>query len=179
MKELIEIQSKLNAPKSQRNKFGNFNYRSCEDILEAVKPLLKEYGCLLTLDDSIAMAGDRHYIKATATIKKDDNKESASAFAREPIDQKGMSESQVTGSTSSYARKYALNGLFLIDDSKDVDVETSKEEKDAQEQSERIIKSIESARNTKELTAVRNKLETKGLMESKYIEHLKARHSEL
>jgi hypothetical protein len=123
MKNLIKIQSELKSPKTQRNNFGNYNYRNCEDILEAVKPLLDKYECTLTISDDIVEVGGRVYIKATATfydIKLGINS-SVSAYAREPEQQKGMSESQITGASSSYARKYALNGLFLIDDTKDAD----------------------------------------------------------
>lgn len=123
MKNLIKIQSELKSPKNQRNNFGNYNYRNCEDILEAVKPLLDKYECAVTISDDIVEIGGRIYVKATATfydIKLGINS-SVSAYAREPEQQKGMSESQITGASSSYARKYALNGLFLIDDTKDAD----------------------------------------------------------
>lgn len=122
MKELIYIQSNLKAPKNQWNDFGKYSYRNAENILEAVKPLLSEKGCTLTISDEIVQFGDRVYVKATATIKNSSNEaESATAFAREPLSKKGQDESQVTGSASSYARKYALNGLFAIDDNKDAD----------------------------------------------------------
>ena len=122
MKELIYIQSNLKAPKNQWNDFGKYSYRNAENILEAVKPLLSEKGCTLTISDEIVQFGDRVYVKATATIKNSSNDtESATAFAREPLSKKGQDESQVTGSASSYARKYALNGLFAIDDNKDAD----------------------------------------------------------
>lgn len=122
MKELVEIQSKLNVPKTLRNNFGNYNYRSAELILEAVKPLLKENKCTLIIKDDIVMVGNRIYIKATATIKNEaGEEESTTAFAREALSKKGMDDSQVTGASSSYARKYALNGLFCIDDTKDAD----------------------------------------------------------
>lgn len=123
MEKLIEIQSKLKAPKNQRNSFGGYNYRSCEDILEAVKPLLKEAGALLTIADTIEQIGDRIYIKATATFRHGDFEISNTALAREPLTKKGMDDSQITGTASSYARKYALNGLFLIDDTKDADTD--------------------------------------------------------
>ena len=119
MKILNEIQQKLKAHKSQTNTFGNYKYRSCEDILEAVKPLLGE--AILLLDDDIVLIGDRYYVKATATIKDDKEAISVTAYARESLDKKGMDASQITGATSSYARKYALNGLFCIDDAKDAD----------------------------------------------------------
>jgi len=121
MKELIEIQSELKAPKNQRNTFGNYNYRSAEDILEAVKPLLKKHGCHLTISDEMIQLGDRYYVKATATLSKDADSISTTAYAREEENKKGQDSSQTTGATSSYARKYALNGLFCIDDTKDAD----------------------------------------------------------
>ena len=121
--KLMRIQAKLKAPKGQRNTFGNYNYRSCEDILEAVKPLLAEEGCTLTLSDEIELIGDRYYIKATATLKSDKEEIQVSAYAREEQAKKGMDSAQVTGATSSYARKYALNGLFCIDDNKDPDTD--------------------------------------------------------
>ena len=122
MKELVEIQSKLNAPKSQFNKFGGYKYRSCEDILQAVKPLLTENKCTLTVYDDIVLVGTRIYVKATATLKNEQGEtETTTAFAREEETKKGMDSSQVTGAASSYARKYALNGLFAIDDNKDSD----------------------------------------------------------
>lgn len=119
--KLVTIQSELKAPKNQRNNFGNYNYRSCEDILEAVKPLLAAQGVVLTISDDIINLGDRYYVKATATVRLGTEEISVSACAREAYDQKGMQDSQLTGSTSSYARKYALNGLFAIDDTKDAD----------------------------------------------------------
>lgn len=116
------IQQELKAPKTQRNNFGGYNYRSCEDILEAVKPLLAEQSCTLTITDEIVMVGERIYLKATATLTNPDGKSvSTTAFAREPEQKKGMDESQISGMASSYARKYALNGLFCIDDTKDAD----------------------------------------------------------
>ena len=122
-KKLVSVQFELKAPKGQRNNFGNYNYRSCEDILEAVKPLLDKYNVALTIRDEIVLIGDRFYVKATATLIDADTGETveASAFARESADKKGMDVSQLTGATSSYARKYALNGLFAIDDNKDAD----------------------------------------------------------
>lgn len=120
---LMSIQRDLKAPKGQTNKFGGYNYRSCEDILEAVKPLLNDNGIVLTLEDEPVCIGDRYYIKATARIidaVTGDNL-TTTAFAQEPAQQKGMSQSQLTGTASSYARKYALNGLFCIDDTKDSD----------------------------------------------------------
>jgi len=118
---LSKVQSELKAPKGQYNKFGNFNYRSCEDIIEAVKPILAKYNLILNINDEVVLIGDRFYIKATAKITDGLDEVSATAYAREPNEQKGMNESQITGSTSSYARKYALNGLLAIDDNKDAD----------------------------------------------------------
>lgn len=121
MKELINIQSELKAPKNQKNTFGNYQYRSAEDILEAVKPLLKKNECHLTISDEIVMVGERIYVKATARLSKGEEVVEVTAFAREEESKKGFDSSQLTGSTSSYARKYALNGLFCIDDTKDSD----------------------------------------------------------
>lgn len=124
MKELSAIQSRLKAPKGQYNRFGGYRYRSCEDILEAVKPLLAENACTLVVTDDIELVGSRFYVKATATIRNGAGEsETAVAFAREEEVKKGMDAAQVTGSASSYARKYALNGLFCIDDTKDPDLQ--------------------------------------------------------
>lgn len=119
--KLIEIQAELKAPKSQYNEFGGYNYRNCEDILEAVKPLCAKHEIVPLLSDEIVMIGDRFYIKATAKVTDGKEEIATTAFARESKDKKGMDESQITGSASSYARKYALNGLFCIDDTKDAD----------------------------------------------------------
>ena len=121
MSALTEIQKKLKAPKSNYNSFGKYNYRSCEDILEAVKPLLGDN--TLILSDEVVQIGDRIYVKATAVFRDGATETRVSAFAREAESKKGMDESQVTGTASSYARKYALNGLFLIDDTKDADTD--------------------------------------------------------
>ncbi len=122
-KKLLEVQRQLNVPKGQRNESGNFNFRSCEDILSALKPLLAEVKATLIITDELVMQGDWHYIKATVTFIDYEKKESVSntAYAREEQMKKGMDVCQVTGSASSYARKYALNGLFCIDDTKDAD----------------------------------------------------------
>lgn len=130
---LSEIQSKLNAPKNQKNTFGGYSYRSCEDILQAVKPLL--LGLVITINDDIVGVGDRIYVKSTATITDGENSISTTAFAREAATKKGMDDSQITGSTSSYARKYALNALLLIDDNKDAD---SHENRDHQAQQKSV-----------------------------------------
>ena len=121
VEKLAKVQAKLKAPKNQRNHFGKYNYRSCEDILEAVKPLVNELGCVVTLSDDVVVVSDRIYVKATAYFQDEKETASSTALAREPLIQKGMNEAQITGSASSYARKYALNGLFAIDDTKDAD----------------------------------------------------------
>lgn len=119
---LAQIQSELKAPKGQRNTFGKYNYRSCEDILEAVKPLLQARGLVILITDDIVQIGERYYVRATATIYDSEGSYiSNSALAREELKRTGMDASQITGATSSYARKYALNGLFAIDDTKDAD----------------------------------------------------------
>ncbi len=123
MKKLINIQQKLKAPKGNYNSFGKYKYRSCEDILEAVKPLLAEQECTLTLQDEVVLVGERFYIKATARITDGKDTVEVTALAREDKEKKGMDGSQITGTASSYARKYALNGLFLIDDTKDADTD--------------------------------------------------------
>lgn len=128
--KLLKIQTELKAPKNQRNNFGGYDYRSCEDILEAVKPLEEKYEVAVKIQDEIVMVGERYYVKATVLFidSKDPNNTTASrienvAYAREEESKKGMDASQVTGATSSYARKYALNGLFCIDDTKDADTD--------------------------------------------------------
>lgn len=121
--KLQRIQQKLKANKGQYNSFGKYSYRSCEDILEAVKPLLAEEGCILTLSDEMVMLGDRFYVKATATITDGKSEYHTTAYAREEDSKKGMDSSQLTGSTSSYARKYCLSGLLCIDDQKDADTD--------------------------------------------------------
>lgn len=134
IQKLIAVQIALKAPKNQFNKFGGYNYRNAEDILEAVKPLLNREGLLLTMKDHIEQIGDRHYLYATVTVT--DGKDSISVIspAREQDEKKGMDASQITGSASSYARKYALNGLFLIDDVKDADYPMSEQPKEKTQQ---------------------------------------------
>lgn len=167
MKELVEIQSKLKAPKDNYNSFGKYKYRSAESILESVKPLLKEYGCILTVSDDIVMVGDRIYVKATATIRNEKGEYiTTSAFAREAeVGKNGMDVSQVTGATSSYARKYALNGLFCIDDTKDTDTEEYQAQKKkaekpkANEKSDTLLmalQEVEIASSIEQLLAIRN-----------------------
>lgn len=137
MKELITIQSELKAPKSQFNKFGGYKYRKAEDILEAVKPLLNKQKCTLTITDDIVMVGNRIYVKATATIKNEKGEcETTTGWAREEETKKGMDGSQITGASSSYARKYALNGLFAIDDNADSDTTNDGQHQEAQQQTQ-------------------------------------------
>lgn len=131
--KLLNIQVELKAPKGQYNSFGKYKYRSCEDILESVKPICKKYNCTLVLSDTLENIGERYYIKATALLidtESEDDLEAHSisntAYAREELEKKGMDGSQITGTASSYARKYALNGLFNIDDTKDADTDEYK-----------------------------------------------------
>lgn len=126
---LAKVQQQLKAPKNQRNNYGGYNYRSCEDILEAVKPLLGALSLSLLINDEIVLIGERYYVKATATIYDyKGNYVSNSGYAREELTRKGMDSAQITGAASSYARKYALNGLFAIDDTKDADALNNVEE---------------------------------------------------
>lgn len=118
---MAEIQAMVKAPKNQFNSFGKYAYRSAEDIVEAVKPIINPLGFHLTLSDEVILVGERYYIKSTASISNGEHTFSASAFAREEFDKKGMDSAQISGSTGSYSRKYALNGLFALDDTKDPD----------------------------------------------------------
>ena len=122
-KQLMAIQQELKVPKGQYNSFGGFNYRSLEDIYEALKPLTAKHGAEIFMADEVMVVGDRVYVKATATFRSEDGEVIGTAYAREPLTKKGMDESQVTGTASSYARKYALAGLLLIDDTKDADTD--------------------------------------------------------
>lgn len=123
---LREIQQKLKAPKNQFNSFGKYHYRSCEDILEAVKPLLSDTA--LYIHDDVVTVGERYYVRANVVFTNGKDTITATAYAREELDKKGMDGSQITGTASSYARKYALNGLFLIDDTKDADTNENKKQ---------------------------------------------------
>lgn len=139
--KLLNIQKELLVPKKQYNNFGKYNYRSCEDILETLKPLLEKNKCTLIIKDDLVYIGDRYYIKATATladIEDTEGKIETTAYAREEENKKGMDGSQVTGSTSSYARKYALNGLFCIDDIKDSDTTNKQVKKLSEAQIKRL-----------------------------------------
>lgn len=141
--KLLKVQSQLKAPKSQYNAFGKYNYRNCEDILEAVKPLCKEANAVLYLSDEIELIGDRYYVKATARFIDPESGEGvySVAYAREEETKKGMDGSQVTGASSSYARKYALNGLFDIDDTKDSDTTNTHGKEESFEQAKPKAKS--------------------------------------
>lgn len=161
MKELINIQGKLKAPKNQMNKFGGYRYRSAEDILEAVKPHLQENGCYLTISDEMVEVAGRVYVKATATLTNSEGAQvTTTAYAREEETKKGADASQITGSTSSYARKYALNGLFCIDDTKDADAtNTHGKEQEQQPQQEelrmdRVIERVNESTSYDELKAL-------------------------
>lgn len=160
MKRLIEIQKELKAPKGQYNSFGKYKYRNCEDILEAVKPLLASRNLFITLNDDIVAVNERYYVKATATIFDTEGKEIAhtSAFAREEENKKGMDGSQVTGASSSYARKYALNGLFAIDDTKDSDTTNKGETTDADID---IIEGLKSCDTLQNAIAYKDKYKSK------------------
>lgn len=157
MLELLKIQTELKAPKTQFNKFGGYQYRSCEDIVEALKPLQEKYKCVVLLNDELVIIGDRYYIKATATIiNEKGDKISVSALAREPENKKGMDESQITGSSSSYARKYALNGLFAIDDTKDADATNTHDKKPSKNQEQTLTLTLEQKRDITELLEATN-----------------------
>lgn len=155
-KKLNQIQIKLKAPKSQFNKFGNYKYRNCEDILEALKPLLNEFKTVISLKDEIIFIEERFYVKATVTLIDSETGEafSTSAFAREEETKKGQDGSQITGSSSSYARKYALNGLFAIDDTKDSDSTNTHGKEEAKKTTEtefkKAIDMINALANTEE-----------------------------
>jgi hypothetical protein len=148
LESLQKIQSKLHVKKEQKNTFGKYNYRSCEDILEAVKPLLEANSCILTLSDEMIEVGGRVYVKATAQISDTTVETIAGAFAvtacaREAETQKGMADAQITGAASSYARKYALNGLFAIDDTKDDDATNDHKEKPVAKKPPNIVQVME------------------------------------
>ena len=152
MKRIIDIQQKIKVPKGQYNSFGGYKYRSCEDILEAVKPLLQKQNLLLIINDELVSINERYYVKATATIYDENGKEviHTTAYAREEENKKGMDGSQITGASSSYARKYALNGLFGIDDTKDSDT-TNKHGKEEPDPAEEHIKNIQMCTDRSEL----------------------------
>ena len=142
IKQVAKIQRELKAPKNQFNNFGKYKYRSCEDILEGLKPLLNEL--VLTISDDVVLVGDRIYVKATVTLTNGTDSISNSALARESLTKKGMDDSQITGTASSYARKYALNGLFCIDDTADADSMDNSQKKKLDKDIEEIQKRVNS-----------------------------------
>jgi len=185
--KLLAIQTKLKAPKGQYNSFGKYSYRSAEDILEAVKPLNAEQGVLLTITDEIKEVGGRIYVVATATASDGTDELKVSAFAREPENKKGMDDSQITGATSSYARKYALNGLYAIDDNKDADTDEHKQQQDnapkkQQGQKQQAQKQQQAKKPTEqELHEIVEKyarsIEALGVERSKLIEYICNKHN--
>ena len=162
MQSLIKIQYELKAPKNQFNSFGKYKYRSCEDILEAVKPLLSREGLLLTLTDTIEQVGNRFYVKATVKLTDGTETVENTAYAREEETKKGMDGPQVTGTSSSYARKYALNGLFCIDDTKDADTDEYKTETSERSKAQESAKRQEEQKY-KTLTALSHKAKGDGI----------------
>jgi hypothetical protein len=177
MESFIELKQQLIAPKGQFNSFGKYKYRSAEDILEALKPLLAAHQLSLKLSDEMVAVGERYYIKATATIKGADGfEESATAYAREPETRKGMDDAQVTGATSSYARKYALNGLFCIDDNKDPD--STNKHNETVEVPDAIFAKIQAATTADELGTI-YKANGKYHGSQEFIKALGARKQEL
>lgn len=165
--KLLAVQAELKAPKGQTNSFGKYKYRSCEDILESVKPLLKKYNATLVISDSLELIGERYYIKATATFQdvETDGIIENTAYARESAEKKGMDDSQVTGATSSYARKYALNGLFLIDDTKDADTDEFRNQQKTKEErafDKKVEKDNKTTISAKDQAILKNMVEAKG-----------------
>ena len=176
--KLLEIQTKVKAPKNLRNNFGNYNYRNFESICESVKPYLDAQRCTLTVADEIIQIGERFYVKATATLIDCESGEthSVSAYAREASEKKGMDVSQVTGATSSYARKYAVNGLFLLDDTQDTDSDAYERESKARAEVEnrrqpiRPSNPISSEQEISNLTKAVEDYIAKGLIPANFIE---------
>lgn len=172
---LSKLQEELKAPKNMYNNFGKYSYRNAEGILEAVKPLLVKYGMVLNVSDSLEMVGERYYIKATATVHDTESDQTmvSTAYARESLDKKGMDDSQISGTASSYARKYALNGLFLLDDTKDIDEiqkpeDTAEDEKKFNEQAAKEMKepATEAQKNAILNICNKHKVNLNKLMES-------------
>lgn len=147
--KVVSVQSSLKAPKGQFNKFGKYNYRSLEDINEAVKPLLAKEGLKLTISDELVLIGDRIYVKSTAHLSDGSEYINVSGYAREAESKKGMDESQITGTASSYARKYALNGLFLIDDTKDADTNENQNERNERSKTQSNKRPPQESKGTK------------------------------
>jgi len=173
--KLIRLQSQLKAPKNQMNSFGGYKYRSCEDILEAVKPLLAGENLFLTLSDDIVSIGQHAFVKATATISDGKEQITTSACARDSIERKGMDASQITGAASSYARKYALNGLFCIDDTKDADATNTHDATTGITGD--VLAAFQSAKDTKQLKEVWVQLNPE--QQAKYRKDLDLRLGEL
>ena len=164
---LSDIQSKINVPKNQHNKFGGYNYRSLEDILMALKPLLATHGAAVTTQDELVLVGERYYVKATATLTWGAESVSCTGYAREAEERKGMDASQVTGSTSSYARKYAMNGLFAIDDCKDADATNAPDKGNGKPRATSVL-SGDQAQQIKDI------IKNKGVDEAKFLEYIGA-----
>lgn len=177
-KKLIKVQATLNAPKSQFNSFGKYHYRNCEDIMGALKPLLAAEGLFQHVSDEIVMIGDRHYVRATVTVTDGELSVSNSALAREDRDKKGMDGAQVTGASSSYARKYALNGMWNIDDSKDADTNEFRDQQARQAKNEvkQQAKPSLSAIEGQTLTAV-NQWANEGMSAEHICEKLSSKYS--
>lgn len=179
--KLLAIQTKLKAPKGQYNSFGKYSYRSAEDILEAVKPLNAEQGLLLTITDEIKEVGGRIYVVATATVSDGTDELKVSAFAREPENKKGMDESQITGATSSYARKYALNGLYAIDDNKDADTDEHKQQQENAPKKQQTQKQQPKEPTEKELHEIVEKyvrnIEALGVERAQVVDYVCNKHS--
>lgn len=183
IERVIAVQSQLKAPKNQWNDFGGYYYRNSEDILEAVKPLLKAEGLLLTITDDIVVLGERFYVKATATLTDGERTLSNQAFAREPVERAKMTDSQVTGAASSYARKYALNGLLAIDDTKDADTlnngKNTGTTKDADKGKEKAIKEAKNAPDLAALSAIYKKYEKRFGKNTQFLAECTARKKQL
>lgn len=164
MKKLDDLRLEVNVPKGQWNSFGNYAYRSQEDILEGVKPYLKKYGLSLQITDNLVQVGERYYVEATVKVSDSDSGEfvTSVAYAREPQSKKGMDESQITGTASSYARKYALNAMFLLDDTKDAD--TDEHHREAERKPQGKSKKEEKPFDAKEAREkIENLMQEKGL----------------
>lgn len=177
-KKMIKVQATLNAPKGQFNSFGKYHYRSCEDIMGALKPLLAAEGLFQSVSDEIVMIGDRHYVKATVTVTDGQTSVTNSALAREDRDKKGMDGAQVTGAASSYARKYALNGMWNIDDSKDADTNEFRDQqaRHAKNEVKQQAKPSLSAIEGQTLTAV-NQWANEGMSAEHICEKLSSKYS--
>ena len=178
LEALVDIQSRLVAPKDQYNSFSKFNYRSCEGILAAVKPLCKEHNALLLLSDEIVSIGDRFYVEATATFECNGFTRSVKALAREPVAKKGMDECQITGTASSYARKYALNGLFDIDDTKDADTDEYRMQTQERQAERELERKSQETISSDQVVLLRELAKDKGVEESAIVDRFKVRSLE-